>query len=154
MNYTFYKIGHPEYPELIYIGSTKNYQERKMGHKDRCYNENDSGYNVPLYQFIRNNNIIFEELYFEIICSGYFKTEVQAHKYERYWVESYDTYKNGLNERLPYRSPKEKIEQSKQCSKQRREQNRDQIKEQKKQYYEQNKEQINTTKDITNKIKN
>ena len=31
--YTFYKISHPNYPELVYIGSTTDYPARKQNHK-------------------------------------------------------------------------------------------------------------------------
>ena len=74
MQDTFYKISHYNYPELVYIGSTKNYQRRRGRHKSDCYNETNSKFNTPFYQFIRNNNIVFEELEWNVICSGYFKT--------------------------------------------------------------------------------
>ena len=52
--YTFYRITHPDYPELVYIGSTKNYTTEKDGITSPvCYNENRNEYNKLLYQFIR-----------------------------------------------------------------------------------------------------
>ena len=38
-----------------YVGSTCNFARRKCGHKTRCNNINDNGYNLKVYQFIRDN---------------------------------------------------------------------------------------------------
>jgi len=74
MEYTFYKISHAGYPELLYIGSIKDFQKRKIKHKSDCYNENLRTYNVQLYQFIRENNINYDSITIEIIERCFFKT--------------------------------------------------------------------------------
>ncbi len=38
--------------EIIYVGSTKDIRNRYDSHKSNCYNEN----NIPLYQYMRDNN--------------------------------------------------------------------------------------------------
>lgn len=40
---------------LIYVGSTCNYNKRKFDHKAKCNNENSKGYNNPKYKIIRAN---------------------------------------------------------------------------------------------------
>jgi predicted GIY-YIG superfamily endonuclease len=44
----------PEITE-IYVGSTTNFYRRKQKHKSTCNNSNDKGYNLNIYQFIRDN---------------------------------------------------------------------------------------------------
>ena len=108
MEYTFYRITHPEYPELNYIGSTKNIQNRKYNHKSQCYNKITDHFNKPLYQFIRNNSIVFEELQWTILNKLIYESREGAHKWERFLIESFDTIENGLNEILPYKTTEEK----------------------------------------------
>ena len=38
-----------------YVGSTCNFTRRKSQHKHKCNNVNTTGYNIPLYKFIRDN---------------------------------------------------------------------------------------------------
>jgi predicted GIY-YIG superfamily endonuclease len=51
----------------VYIGKTKNLKRRWREHKSVCINENSKDYNLPVYQFIRNNHGIehwaIKELY-------------------------------------------------------------------------------------------
>ena len=39
----------------VYIGSTKDFMKRKNCHKNGCNNPNSRGYNMKLYQYIRDN---------------------------------------------------------------------------------------------------
>ena len=41
--------------EEIYVGSTTNFKQRKTSHKKSCNNENNKGYNLKVYKFIRDN---------------------------------------------------------------------------------------------------
>jgi hypothetical protein len=41
--------------DLYYVGSTTHFTERKAKHKYSCNNENAVGYNLKLYQTIREN---------------------------------------------------------------------------------------------------
>jgi hypothetical protein len=56
MEYIFYRISCND-PDIdyTYIGSTKNFKERKTQHKRDCYNENRKAYNLHLYKTIREN---------------------------------------------------------------------------------------------------
>ena len=72
---TFYRITHRDFPELNYIGSTKDSQTRKYNHRSCCFNEISNRYNLKIYQFIRNNNINFDELQFEKISEINFKNQ-------------------------------------------------------------------------------
>ena len=149
--YTFYKISHKNYPELIYIGSTKNYYFRKHNHKRMCYNEDVAGHNTPLYQFIRNNNIIFEELEWTILSKLIYENRESAYKWERFLIESFDTIENGLNCVLPYTTPEEldtyrkeyRITNKEKIANRKKEYqlaNREYLKEYLKDYYQQNKQ--------------
>lgn len=53
MLYTIYKIECNEPNECIYIGSTKNFTNRKCQHKSDCHNENSKHYNYQIYCKIR-----------------------------------------------------------------------------------------------------
>ena len=98
MEYTFYRITHPEYPGLNYIGSTKEYPKRKCKHKYACYNEKSNNYNKPFYRFIRDNDIIWDELQWTILNKLTYETKESVYKWERFLIESFETIKNGLNE--------------------------------------------------------
>ena len=54
-DYIFYKIVNDDLPEYIYIGSTACFSKRKRGHKTTCNNSHRPGYNLKLYQTIREN---------------------------------------------------------------------------------------------------
>lgn len=67
MNYTFYRIysKNPDVTEC-YIGSTKDFHTRIIGHKSMCNNKNSRHYNTKIYEYMRNNGG-FEEFEIEII---------------------------------------------------------------------------------------
>ena len=50
-----YKIEHIENDNLLYVGHTTNWNNRKTKHKSCCNNKNNKAYNSKLYQMIRNN---------------------------------------------------------------------------------------------------
>jgi len=84
---------------LLYVGSTRNFRQRKCNHKSHCNNINAQEYNFPVYQMIRANGgwdnwemVPIEEL------NG---TKIQASIREQHWIEE---YRNTVNERRSYRS--------------------------------------------------
>jgi len=93
----------------IYIGHTVDFNSRKSKHETRCNNINDEGYNIKLYQFIRNNggwdnwNMIEIEKY---PCNDI----DEALDRETYW---YNLLKPSLNTLCPKRSVKERYELNK-----------------------------------------
>ena len=40
----------------LYVGSTTNFYDREIKHRNSIYNKNDKNYNYKLYQNIRNND--------------------------------------------------------------------------------------------------
>lgn len=51
---SIYIIRHKD-SDNCYIGSTKDFKDRKRQHKYNCNNENANNYNLKLYQFMREN---------------------------------------------------------------------------------------------------
>jgi len=151
--YTFYRIR-----ELNYIGSTINFRERKWMHKCLCYNNKHREYHKPLYQFIRENDIPWESLHFDIIETFFLETKEHSLKRERFWVEKYDSIKNGMNVLLPWVSETERRDIMRQYSVDNKEKiaqyqkinsvlHKDIITQNKKRYYQEN------TDDILHKAK-
>ena len=66
-NYIFYRITHPNFPLLNYIGSTKDFHKRKIQYKTAYKNPKQVNYNCKLYKYIRDNKINFQSLNFSII---------------------------------------------------------------------------------------
>src|SRR5690349_4530629 len=133
MIYTFYLISHPDYPELIYIGSTCNFKERKRAHKSHCYNEKSNQYNKKLYQFIRTNEILFDELVFEVLDEFECENRETARKFEQIYIDQFEI---NLNEIRAYTDIKEWRKRYKELNK---EIIKDKSKKYKKEYYENNK---------------
>jgi len=50
-----YKIQHIENLELLYIGSTTNFNKRKQYHKENCNTITNKKYNFLVYKMIRDN---------------------------------------------------------------------------------------------------
>ena len=111
-----------------YVGQTTSFDKRKSHHKSSCSNANNKKHNLYVYQFIRehngwNNWSMIEIEKFNAI------DKFDAHKRERYWIE---TLQSTLNKIIPTRTKKEYYEQ-----------NTEQIKEYNKQYRKLKKEQSN-----------
>ena len=51
--FVIYKIYQNDYPDMIYIGSTTNFSQRKSSHKKNINNKTSKKYRYPLYQYIR-----------------------------------------------------------------------------------------------------
>jgi hypothetical protein len=70
----------------IYVGSTTNFKTRKQLHKTICHNEKAKGYNIKLYQFIRNNggweNWDMIEVHRQSCTDS-----LESHKIERKYIE-------------------------------------------------------------------
>jgi hypothetical protein len=141
----------------IYVGHNTNWSNRKHNHKIDCNNLNSKNYNIPVYQFIRNNGgwdnwdmILVEDFPCENV--------LQARQRERYWIE---TLNASLNIRLPGRTEEEynkwyndtHKEEHKQYYREHREErleylrqynvdNYDELKQKKKEYYNKNIELI------------
>jgi len=133
-----YKIQHKEKDELLYVGSTTHFGNRKTQHKSRCYSPNGRGYNLKLYQTIRDNggwdcfNMVVIK---EFPCKNKQEALTEEDRIIREWRSS-------LNMRKAYETPEERQKRIKEYI----EKNRDKIveykKEYDKEYYEQNRKKI------------
>jgi hypothetical protein len=137
MKYIIYRISVADY---IYIGSTMDYNQRKKGHKSVCNNENHHGYNLKIYQIIRENGgwdkcemIPIEE--YE--CEG----QLQAHIQEEYWRREYNATLNTIK---AYQSIEDRKEYKSINGKEYRENNKQKISERKKLYRDATKERAHT----------
>ena len=81
----------------IYVGSTTNFNRRKGHHKSSCNNETCKDYQLPKYQFIRNNGG-FENWDMIMIEQFSCDTKLELHKKER---ECVDLLKPSLNRQPP-----------------------------------------------------
>jgi len=52
-NFCIYKIYQKEIPDMLYIGSTTNFSQRKSSHKKNCNNKVSKKYKYALYKYIR-----------------------------------------------------------------------------------------------------
>ena len=91
----------------VYVGSTTNFNRRKQSHKSKCNNE--KGYNINVYKFIRGNGG-FEN--WDMIEIERFNAidKQELHKRERYYI---DSLKASLNSCIPTRTDKEYRENNK-----------------------------------------
>ena len=140
-----------------YVGHTTDFTKRKRQHKSCCLNENDSHYNVFLYDFIRKNGNWNN---WDMVLIKTIKCEngLEARSIERKY---YEELKASLNKDTPNQTKKEwedkqsdewkegrkeylrnHYHQNKEKYKQRREENKEHIKEQKQQYYLKKKDDI------------
>jgi vacuolar-type H+-ATPase subunit I/STV1 len=126
----------------FYIGHTTNFLKRKSSHKSDCTNENAKGYNIYVYQYIREHGnwcnwdmIIIERK----SCTDRYDAE----KHERQLIEQLQA---SLNKNVPSRTNNEYYEDNKtkilEYKKQYREKNKEQLSEKKKEYYKHNKEKF------------
>ena len=101
-----YKIQHIEKPELLYVGSTTNFTQRKNKHKSSCYNDNSHKYNYKLYQTIRDNggwdafNMVILKPF---PCQNFNEARTEEDKVMREMMSS-------LNMKRAYQTSKERVE--------------------------------------------
>ncbi len=109
----------------IYIGSSKNIPNRISKHNYYCYNKNHRNYCIKLYKYIRENQIDFKDLNLEIIdeitkdeisedviicCNKYGTTPAEVVKLEQYYIDLFNSIKDGLNCINAYISDEQKKE--------------------------------------------
>jgi hypothetical protein len=129
MEYTFYKLS---IAGKCYVGSTIEFDNRMIKHKNRCNNEKDKNYHLKVYQYIRENGGWNDV---EIIIIETNKCDkCEALDLETKFMLSFDA---DLNSRYPKRSMKDYYETNKQS-----------ILEKKKEYSEKNKQIIAEKKKV------
>ena len=80
--FVIYKIYQPEFPEILYIGSTTNFSSRKSNHKKYCHNRVSKKYHYPIYQYIRSCGGI-EKFNIEIVEKYPCKTKMEVLQREK-----------------------------------------------------------------------
>ena len=125
-----------------YVGSTTNLDKRRADHKSNHKNPNSKQYNIPLYQFIRENGGWYD--FSMVLVENYpCNNKNELHARERYFIEN---LKAKLNRNIPTRTIKEWREENKDeigiKQKEYQEDNKDKIKVYKKEYQEDNKDKI------------
>jgi hypothetical protein len=128
--------------EMVYIGSTYDLRKRVREHKSDCFNSNSNKYNKPLYKYIRDNHIDFDEVKIEVLeeVQNIFLTdranEIQARKREQYYINNQNEITGGniLNDIRAYVTEEERKEEEKVYY----QNNKERIA----QYYQQNKERL------------
>lgn len=113
----------------IYIGSTTQFNKRKVLHKSRCNNEHGFMYSSNPYVFIRSNGG-WDEWVMEILETYHTTSKDDLRHRERLY---YEVYEPSLNMRAPYVTPS-------QFNARRYTLNRDRSIEYRKKYYDANRE--------------
>jgi len=158
-NSVIYHIRHMESKNIIYVGSTTQFPQRKNKHKYRCNTEKDKNWNLAVYQYIRECGGLHN---FEIIPVNYLKLENKTQLIIEEQKEI-DKHPNVKNLYRPYVTDDQRINQKKEYWKKYYEDNKEEINERKrnsvnekeyhKLYYQSHKEQrkqwIEKNKDIT-----
>ena len=125
--YTIYKI---QCGDEVYVGSTRDFTQRKSHHKSACIRENNKDYNLKIYHAIRDNggwdskNITPIEL-----CEC--ETFTEARIREEYWRRQYGAT---LNSRKAHTTVEERCQSHRETNKQWRENHREQYLEYMSQY--------------------
>ena len=90
-----------------YVGSTTNFNRRKICHKSHCNNVKGRDYNLKVYKFIRDHGNFnnFDIVEVERYCAI---DKNDLHKRERFWLEE---LKATLNMCIPNRSRKEYLKE-------------------------------------------
>ncbi len=70
----------------IYIGSTVDFHKRTIAHKSSCNNKDCKKYNLPLYNFIRDNGG-WDNWSIEIIEEIKFIYRTKLREKEKFWIE-------------------------------------------------------------------
>jgi len=90
MIYTIYIIMIADY---TYIGSTRDFKQRKIHHKYNFFNDTCKAYNRKLYQSIRENGG-WDAVEIKPIEEYECETSIQARMREQFWVREYNATLN------------------------------------------------------------
>ena len=140
---------------MIYIGSSWDYDSRKINHKSDCYNELSNSYNYGIYKYIRENNIDWDNIIIEDIYTQELneKNDLFKRQTEQKYIDEYDSKNNGLNTYNAYITKEERKEQMKEYRENHKEElkeydrlrnetHREEIKQKNKKYREKHKEEL------------
>lgn len=94
-NFCIYKIYQPDNIELIYIGSTVNFNRRKSQHIKNTTNKVSKKYNCPLYKYIRGCGG-FDKFKMEIVEKYPCKTKIEGLQREQELIDLYGAKLNSI----------------------------------------------------------
>lgn len=112
--YSIYRITHPIDKMVNYIGSSMYDNLSEEQHRIESYTDRHTGfssYNKPLYKYIRDNNINFDDLIFQLLYKTINSKDINTLKSK--YITQFDTVKNGLNGKLYYTMKAEKAQKQK-----------------------------------------
>jgi len=148
-----YKREHIDNENLIYVGHTTNFKQRKADHKLSCNNNNKKEFNRKLYQMIRENDgwEMFKMIELEKYpCNDRREAEKKEDEILKELKATMNTNRAQRTSKQYNEDNKDKIkkyrEDNKEKTKQYYENNKDKIKEYQKQYKENNKEILKVRK--------
>jgi len=75
--------------DIVYIGSTNNFSQRKHKHKKNTTNKRGKLYWLKLYLFIRENGGI-NNFIFEILENGEIDNKLEIRKIEQNFIDKYN----------------------------------------------------------------
>jgi len=136
--------------DQFYIGSTCNFKKRLSYHKYDCFNRNTTRYNKPIYQYIRTNNLNFEDIKTEIlervenIYNSDKENEKNARIREQYYIDREREIRGGniTNSYNAYTTEQEKKIQKTELNTAYYQKNKEKIAEYHAEWYQKNKEKI------------
>ena len=130
-NSIIYHIRHMESKEVVYVGSTTNFSQRKATHKWLCNHEEAKDFTIPIYCHIMNNGGFN---CFEVIPIQSLKLEnkTQLLIAEQVEIDKHQTLVNRNKAHIT-------IEELKEYHKQYHEEHKVELNEKKKQYYQEKK---------------
>ena len=144
-----YKLVNYDYPDLVYVGSTTNFTNRKRHHKSNCKNENGKSFNLKLYQMIRDNGGFDRFKMIEVEkypCKDKREAERREDEVMKELKASMNTIKSFLTDEERKKYNKEYYDTNKDYYKdyykEYNETNKEEKNQQNKEYYETNKEKI------------
>jgi len=123
----------------VYIGSTFDFNQRCASHRSISKNPKQKGYNIYLYEFIRENGG-FENWRIEILEINYFESKEQLRFQEREYMKEYPLLLNTNQAAITENERKEKIKIFKEIWVK---ENRERCKIHNKKWIQKNKEKIN-----------
>ena len=100
-----------------YVGSTTNETERKQNHRTVCFNPTAKNHNMPLYAYIRENNLTFDDLHFEVIEEFVVDDENELKQHEQNYIDIFKEHYTLLNCYSSYLTDEIKKEQQKKFDK-------------------------------------
>jgi hypothetical protein len=137
-NSVIYHIRHMESKEVVYVGSTTNFSERKTKHK-YLWNKEGKEFKYPIYCHIRDNGRFN---YFEVIPIKSLKLENKTELIIAEQVEI-DKHRTLVNSYKAHTTIEEDKAERKKYDKLYYQENKEVLAEKKKLYYQENKENIN-----------